>query len=386
MPQRLNFLAPAALIVFGALSLIHLHGQTQSKNHRKFTEPASKMNIVISEPDSAITSMTFHPDPIVHKCLLGALFYYLNKGFPSQVVLNTKDLQKDTVPLRYATVGDTVRNILLNRGYADPDLDLRYMQVPDMEQFRHPILRYISMVNGHPVALVCSYFVKNIEPDSSVNLTVGLSLVHDDGRVQYIQQSDFRPLPYSANLDELLITGDSLVVKLEGSGFGKDNPLFCIFRLNERQEFVLNNFLSTPQLPNSYQPVGEGYLNWWGYSRNGIYATAAAPFFYGMLAGTTYDLSKAICQLRGEEVLKNPGPHYWLNDLRVLPDGRVLILYYSDDENHLSLIDLHRRRLLATASIAKEVTYGSLGFISDSSFVGVGPKGDRLYHWNFSLR
>lgn len=98
------------------------------------------------------------------------------------------------------------------------------------------------MVNGHPVALVCSYFVKNIEPDSSVNLTVGLSLVHDDGRVQYIQQSDFRPLPYSANLDELLITGDSLVVKLEGSGFGKDNPLFCIFRLNERQEFVLNNF------------------------------------------------------------------------------------------------------------------------------------------------
>lgn len=132
--------------------------------------------------------------------------------------------------------------------------------------------------------------------------------------------------------------------------------------------------------------MGEGYLNSWGYSRNGIYATAAAPFFYGMLAGTTYDLSKAICQLRGEEVLKNPGPHYWLNDLRVLPDGRVLILYYSDDENHLSLIDLHRRRLLATASIAKEVTYGSLGFISDSSFVGVGPKGDRLYHWNFSLR
>lgn len=330
--------------------------------------------------------MVFHTDPIVHKCLIGGLFYYLNKTFPNQVVFDTEDLKKDTVLLRYATVGDTVRNVLLERGYADGNLDTRYMHVPDMDQFQHPVLRFICEVNGHAIALVCSYFVKSVDPDSSISLTVGLSLVHDDGRVEYIDQSDFRPLPYSANLDELLISGDSLVTKLESSGFGSDNPLFCVFKLRNKQEFVLSHFLNAPQLPDCYEIEGEGYLNSWGFSRKGVYATAAAPFFYGMLDGTTFDLSKAICSLGCEEILKDPGPHYWLNDLRVLPDGKVLILYYSDDENHLSLIDLHRRRLLATASISKEVTYGSLGFISDSSFVGVGPKGDRLYHWDFSLR
>ncbi len=355
------------------------------------TFDSSKHAIILTTSHTFQLSDTIRLNPSSEKLFFNGMLYYVGNGDSGAIAIELMNSTNDTIVAKVIEVDGKYRKAYFTNGLADPQLETRYMNRPELRHFQESKIVALKTVNDHLTTVLCSYFLDNAHwdpayEDTVIKLDAKFSIIHDNGKARYIDLSKMSEYPYSVIMNSPYLSNDSLIIKLNGEEYVQSKPLFCLFRMSRDSNYVFDKLIEQPQLPECFIESGHGYLDSWGFMRNGIYSGGVVPIFYDLRSGATFNLSEEICSIDCTHLLKNPGNGYWLNDVRIQSSGYTSILYHTASGAHLSVIDIFKHRAVSTINIGQEIQFGSMVFTSDSTFAGISLTGMQLVTWEFTIR